>query len=108
MDSFFFGIKNQIYETAVLVVAFFKQVNPLLGIGGLVALYIFIFRKWAFSKVVSFVLTVSVLLLVYIRLDHFLLATLSQEAANFTVGIFRTLSVIVAGAILLYYSAVKQ
>lgn len=108
MDKILFDLKNQIYETTVLVVAFCKNISPFMAGGTLLALYIVVFRKWMFNKILSFCLTMFLLFIFYIRIDNLLLTFFSQEASSFSVAIFRMFSVIVAGAILLYYATVKR
>ncbi|MDD5018855.1 MAG: hypothetical protein PHH75_01605 [Candidatus Omnitrophica bacterium] len=108
MNKIIFEIKNHVYETVILLIDFFKGINLFVTAGILLALYLVVFRKWLFGKILSFCITILLLLVFYVRINHFLLTELAQDATSFTVGVFRTLSVIVAGAILLYYAAVKQ
>ena len=108
MNKILFEIKSQLYETAVLVVGFCKNINPYVAGAVLLALYLVVFRKWMFNKILSFCLTIFLLFVLYVRMENVLLVTFAQEASSFTVGVFRTVSCIVAGMILLYYAAVKQ
>jgi hypothetical protein len=108
MDNIFFEIKNQLYETAVLVVAFCKTINPYVAGAVFLALYLLVFRKWLFRKILSFCLTIFLLFILFVRINNILVTTLAQDPSSFTVGIFHTVSLIIAGIILLYYAAVKQ
>ncbi|MDD5137985.1 MAG: hypothetical protein PHG72_04110 [Candidatus Omnitrophica bacterium] len=108
MNKILFDLKNQIYETAMLVVGFCKNINPYVAGAVFLTLYLVVLRKWMFSKILSFCVTIFLLFIFYIRIENVLLTTFSQDATSFTVGVFRTVSVIIAGIILLYYAAVKQ
>ncbi|QAT16891.1 hypothetical protein BU251_03660 [Candidatus Velamenicoccus archaeovorus] len=108
MDNIFFELKNQVYETAVLVVAFCKSVNLYIAGGVLLVFYLAVLRKWMPKKILSFCLTISLLFIFYLRIDNLLLTTFSQEASSFSIGVFRTVSIITAGVIFLYYATIRQ
>jgi hypothetical protein len=108
MNRIIFEIKDQLYETAVLVIEFFKGINPWAAGGVLLALTLVVFRKWMLGKILSFGMTMFLLLVLYVRINHFLITGLSQEASSLNVGVFHTIAVIIAGAIFLYYAAIKE
>jgi Na+-transporting NADH:ubiquinone oxidoreductase subunit NqrB len=108
MDKIFFEIKNQLYETAQLVVEFCKTINPYVAGAVVLALYLLVFRRWMFRKILSFCLTIFLLFVLFVRIDNILLTNFGQDPSSFSVGVFRTVSIIIAGIILLYYAAVKQ
>ncbi|MFA5038773.1 MAG: hypothetical protein WC732_03745 [Candidatus Omnitrophota bacterium] len=107
MDNISFEIKNQLYLTVVQLVDFFKGANLLYAGIVVLALYVLFLRNWTFPRIFSFSLTFILLFVLFVRLDHLLLTKLSQDAAYYGVGVFRILSIVVAAAILLYYSVIK-
>lgn len=108
MPNIGFEIKNQIYETVILCIAFFKKLNYI-SIGAIVlALAVFFFHRWEFKRIISLFVSMFVLVIAYVRLEALFLATFSPDASSLGVIVLRIVSVFIAGVIFLYHAAVVQ
>jgi hypothetical protein len=108
MADIIFQIKNQIYETVVLSIAFFKKLNYITVGAVVLALAVFFFRRWEFRRIISFFVSMLVLIIIYVRLEALFLASFSPDASSLGVIILRIVSAFIAGAIFLYHAAVVQ
>ncbi len=108
MDKIIFEIKDQIYKTAVMCKDYVKDINPL--VLGLVLLIIFVLllHRWEFRKTFAFAATIFILFIILVRSEAFFLSWLEPETGRFIASLTRTVSVIVAGAVFLYFAAVKE
>lgn len=108
MDNLIFAIKNQVYETAILLAEFCKKINPLYALVVFLVMYLIFFRKWTLRSVLSFCLTMFLLFLIYVRIDSVLATKVSDETAYLGIGIFRVISGIVFITVVMYYSFIKE
>ncbi len=108
MDKIIFEIKDQIYKTAIMCKDYVKDINPL--VLGLVLLIIFVLllHRWEFKKTFTFFATIFALFIILVRLEAFFLSWLEPETASFILSLSRTVAIIVAGAVFLYFAAVKE
>lgn len=109
MDKVLYDIKDQLYQTAILVVNFFSiPKNIIIFVVVVLILYMLFFRKWESSKVFSFCLTYLLLFVLYVRLDNILGRVLSTDGAYYGISVFHIVSAIIAAVILVYYSMIKS
>lgn len=108
MGQILFEIKNQIYETISMSLAFLKHFNAptlLLSIGLLYALFL---RKWPLKKILSFMLIVLLLFILLVRTEALLPTVCGAENMQMTSGLARTIFMILIGIIIIYNTAIKD
>jgi hypothetical protein len=108
MEKILFEIKDQIYQTITLSCDFLKHLDTatlLLSIGLLYALFL---RKWPLRKILSFVLIVLLLFILLVRTETLLTAVGGADNMQMTVGLARTVFIILVGLILIYNTAIKD
>jgi hypothetical protein len=109
VDKFFFGIKDQIYQTIVLTIAFYQKIPVLPALVVLATVTFVFFRRWELRKVISLIVTLLVLSIIYARIENFFLhAAMSAEGADMAVSITRIITGIIAVLVFIYHASVSQ
>ncbi len=108
MDDIIFEIKDQIYYTGSLAADFFKDVNLSTALLGLGLFYIIFLRRWQLKKIASFFLIIFLLFILMIRIEAFLVTTFGAEGSSISIGIGRTIFLIIAVVVFIYNAAVKE
>jgi MFS superfamily sulfate permease-like transporter len=101
-------IKNQIYETIVLCQEYLKNLNWSTVLLVLALLFVFFLRKWELKKILSFFLVILLFFILLVRIEAFLVFTFGAEGSNITVGIGRTIFLIIAAVVFIYHAAIKE
>lgn len=108
MNDILFAAKEQIYETAILFISFFKKTGwvPVLGC---VALAATAMRRWETKTIASFLVVIFLALVAYVRLEAFFLSpTFSADGSDLAVSVLRIISVIIVTFIFFFHAAVKN
>lgn len=71
-------------------------------------MYVFFLRKWSLKKIASFFVVMLILFITMVRFENFLKLAVGEEGSFFTIGVVRTVFVIVTAIVLLYHAAVKE
>ena len=108
MDKIILEIKDQIYETIILCQEYLKNLNWSTVLLILALLFVFFLRKWELKKSFSFVLVILLLFILLVRIEAFLVFSLDIEGSNITVGIGRTIFLIIAAVVLIYHAVIKD
>lgn len=108
MTNIILEIKDQIYETIVLCQDYLKNLNWTTVLMVLALLFVFFLRKWELKKTFSFILVILLLFILLVRIEAFLVFTFGAEGSNITVGIGRTIFLIIAAVVLIYHAAIKE
>ena len=108
VDKIILEIKDQIYETIILCQEYLKNLNWSTVLLILALLFVFFLRKWELKKSFSFVLVILLLFILLVRIEAFLVFSLDIEGSNITVGIGRTIFLIIAAVVLIYHAVIKD
>lgn len=109
MDSFFFAVKDQIYQTMTLTVEFYRKVPILPALVVLAVVFFVFFRRWETRKIISLFFTLFFLSLLFVRVENFFIhAPMSPEGSDMAVGITRIVTAIIAVIVFLYHASVSQ
>ena len=108
MKNITLEIKDQIYETLVLCQEYLKILNWTTVLMAFVFLFVFFIRKWELKKTFSFFLVILVLFVLLVRIEAFLMSSFGAEGSSITVGIGRTIFLIIAAVVFIYHAAIKD
>ena len=92
----------------MLCISYVKSLNLVTSLVIVALLYIFLLRRWALKKTLSFAFTILVLFIVLVRVEAYLLATFGAEGSNIGIGVVRTVFFVLAAVVLIYNAAVKD
>jgi len=108
MKNIVLEIKNQVYETLTLCQEYVKNLNWSTILLVLALLYVFFLRKWELKKILSFILVILLFFILLVRIEAFLTFTFGAEGSNITIGIGRTIFLIIAAVVFIYHAAIKD
>ncbi|MBI5872892.1 MAG: hypothetical protein HZB36_01955 [Candidatus Omnitrophica bacterium] len=108
MDSIIFEIKDQLFYTITLAINFFKVINLSTFLLSLGLLYIVVLRKWALKKIGSFFLIIFLLFILMIRTEAYFTTTFGADSSSVSIGVCRTVFLIIAALVFIYYAAIKE
>lgn len=108
MEKILFEIKNQIFETGILISDYLKGVNPSTILLGFALFYAIFMRRWEIKKTISFLVCIFLLFVLLVRIESFLGTTFGAEGSFFSIGVGRTVFLILAAAIFIYNALIKD
>ncbi|MFH0877598.1 MAG: hypothetical protein V1863_05175 [Candidatus Omnitrophota bacterium] len=108
MDNFVFALKDQIYQTIVLMEKFLKTVHwPQVGFIVATA-FILVMRHWPLRKIFSFFLTCLIFLILLVRIEASIITRFGQEGSTYGVLVGRFVYMALAAVIFIYHAAIKE
>jgi len=108
MENIILEAKNQIYETLTLCQEYLKNLNWSTVLLVFALLFVFFLRKWELKKTFSFLFVILLLLILLVRVEAFLMSAFGAEGSDITIGIGRTVFLIIAAIVLVYHAAIKE
>ncbi|OIO36084.1 MAG: hypothetical protein AUJ74_03695 [Candidatus Omnitrophica bacterium CG1_02_44_16] len=108
MENIILEAKNQIYETLTLCQEYLKNLNWSTVLLVFALLFVFFLRKWELKKTFSFLLVILLLFILLVRVEAFLMSAFGAEGSDITIGIGRTVFLIIAAIVLVYHAAIKE
>jgi len=108
VDKFFAVIFEQISYTAQLINTFFKGINITTLLLSIAVIYVIFLRKWMLRKIISFSSVLFLFFILLVRVEAYLTATFGAESSQTSIGISRTVFLIIASVVLIYNTAIKD